>query len=77
MSPARKNKSGGLIGMAFNEALARLLQTDKKELEDAFEKARQDESEAKRYAEERQESIRKGARRAPKRIKTRDALVRF
>jgi hypothetical protein len=69
MSPGRKNKSGGLIGMAFDEALARLLQTDKKELEDAFEKARQDEAEAKRYAQERQESIRKGGRRAPKRFR--------
>jgi hypothetical protein len=55
--------------MALDEALARLLQTDKKELEDAFDQACHDEVEAKRYAEERRESIRKGARRAPKKFR--------
>jgi len=62
-------KKRNLFGMAFDEALARFLQTDKKELEDAVDQARREEAEAERYVEERRESIRKGARRAPKRFR--------
>ena len=65
-APKKKRK---LFGMAFDEALARLLQTDKKELEDTVDQVRREEAEAERYVEERRESIRKGARRAPKRFR--------
>ena len=64
-----KKQTGGLFGMAFAESLARLLQTDKRELNDAYDQARRDEMEAQRYVEERRESIHKGARRAPKKFR--------
>jgi hypothetical protein len=53
----------------FEEALARLIQTDPKELADSAQEARKKEEEVERYAAEREASIRKGARRAGKRFR--------
>ena len=55
--------------MPFEEALARLLQTDPAELADSVKETREKEKEVERYIEERRDSIRRGARRAPKRFR--------
>ncbi len=55
--------------MPFEEALARLLQTDPDELADSVREMREKEKEVERYIEERRDSIRRGARRAPKRFR--------
>ena len=56
------------LDMSLDEALARYLQTDLKEIEDEFEKTKREEEETKQYVEKCRESIRKGARQAPKRF---------
>jgi hypothetical protein len=55
--------------LSFAEALARLVQTDPRELEQAYEKARRAEAEARQFIEERKASIRKGARRSAGRFR--------
>lgn len=67
MSKIPKDRPDLLIGMMFDEALTRVVQkTDPKEVREAIAQAIQDGEEAKKYVEERRDSIRKGARRAPK-----------
>ncbi len=66
---SRKDRPDILIGMSFDEALKRLAQTNPKEIQESIAQTIHDEEEAKRYVEERRESIRKGARRAPKRFR--------
>ncbi len=53
----------------FEKTIARLLQTDPKELADALEQAPKKQRDIDRYVKEREESIRKGARRARKRFR--------
>ena len=69
MSAPRKDRPDLLAGMSFSEAIQRLVQTDPKELADAFAETERENEEARRYVEERRESIRRGARRVPKRFR--------
>lgn len=69
MSAKRKDRPDLLLGLTFSEALERFTKTDPKELEDAFAQTMRENEEAKRYVDERRASIRKGARRAPKRFR--------
>lgn len=64
---ARKKKPS--LDMPFEEALARFISTDPKELEDEIAKVKADAEETERYVEERRQSIKRGARRAPKRFR--------
>lgn len=65
----KKGKEPSLLGMAFDEALARLTRVTPRDLEASFEEARKDDEEAQKYAEERRTSIRKGARRTGSRYR--------
>lgn len=65
----RKKKPSALSDLAFDEALARLIQTDPKELADTLDKIKREDREVKEYVEERRQSIRRGARRAKKRFR--------
>ncbi len=56
-------------GIDFLESLKRLIGVDPKEIESEIAKTKNQEEEAKLYVEERQASIRRGARRAPKRFR--------
>jgi hypothetical protein len=58
----RKKKAARPLSMPFGEALARFVQTNPKELEDAYDETRRAEAEAKQFIEERERSIRQGAR---------------
>ena len=53
----------------FDEAMARLLQTDPKEIADAHQRVREGQEQVTKYAEERRDSIRSGVRRAPNRFR--------
>ncbi|HUZ13192.1 MAG TPA: hypothetical protein VMU93_10110 [Caulobacteraceae bacterium] len=53
--------------MPFDEALARFLQTDPKELADAMSRVRQGQAEIERRANEVRENIRMGLRRRGRR----------
>jgi hypothetical protein len=55
--------------LSFGEALARLIQTDPRELQQAYEQARKAEAEAQRFIEERKASIGRGARRSTGRFR--------
>jgi hypothetical protein len=55
--------------MSFEEALARLLQTDPAELREEKRRAEEEVREIDAYVEERKESIRKGARRTKHRFR--------
>ena len=57
------------LDMSFDEALRRYGQTDPKELADMIEEANRAGEDAEKFIEERIESIRRGARRAPKRFR--------
>jgi hypothetical protein len=50
----------------FKDALLRLIGVVPKELDDVSDSVDQDEDRARRYVEERRESIRRGARRSGK-----------
>jgi len=66
----RKRKPNkDMSDLGFDEALARLIQTDKKELMDAKERVDKEVNEVGKYVEERRESIQKGARRTGKRFR--------
>lgn len=67
----RKKKTGPppFPDIPFEEALARLIQTDPNELADSYEEIRRKEVEVERYVHEREQSIRRGARRASKRFR--------
>jgi hypothetical protein len=69
MNKPKRKEPKSLAGMSMDEALARLLQTNPKELEDMYEQTRKAEAEAARFIEERGHSIEQGARRAPKRFR--------
>ncbi len=66
-SPVKKPTS--LVGMAFDEALVRLSRVDRKELEQSFEDVAKEEKEVGRYVEDRERSIKRGARRSGKRFR--------
>lgn len=62
-------KRSDKIESELDEVLARLLQTDKKELEDEIAKTKREADEAGKYVEERSDSIRRGARRTKHRFR--------
>lgn len=57
------------IETELDEVVARLLQTDKKELEDEITRSKRESDEAEKYVEERRDSIQRGARRAKHRFR--------
>ena len=57
------------LDMSFEEALRRYVQTDPKELADMIEEAKRAGENVEKFIEERIGSIRRGARRAPKRFR--------
>jgi len=61
MTKPKPKEPKALAGMTLDEALARLLQTNPKELEDMYDETRRSEEQAKRFIEEREQSIRRGA----------------
>jgi hypothetical protein len=69
MSARKKDSPPTELDMLFGEALARFIQTDPRELTKEIEKANKEAEETERYAAERRDSIRRGARRAPKRFR--------
>jgi hypothetical protein len=54
-----KRKKGGFPSLPFQEALERLLQTDPKEMADAFKKNQERAEEIQRSAKERRERLRR------------------
>jgi hypothetical protein len=68
MTKAKKTKAAK-IGTEFDEVVARLLQTDKEELEGEIERTKREADEAGQYVEERRDSIRRGARRTKHRFR--------
>ena len=62
-------KEPALLEMPFQEALSRFIQTDPKELVDLAEKIKRQDGEIERYVDDRQRSIRSGARRTGKRFR--------
>ena len=68
MTECKKDGSPFPTDMTFEEAVARLIQTDPKEIADARKRVRAAQEDTKKYVEERKESIRRGARRAKSRF---------
>jgi hypothetical protein len=64
-----KHKKKFSLGVSFDEALRRYAQTDPKELADMIEQAKRKGEKVERFIEERESSIRRGARRAAKRFR--------
>jgi hypothetical protein len=58
-----------LSNLGFDEALARLIQTEPDQVADAVERINREEEEVREYVEERRSSIRKGARRTRHRFR--------
>jgi hypothetical protein len=69
MTEQKKQMPRISIDMPFDEALRRLIETDPKDLEDLIRKGRKGVEEVETYVEERQRSIRRGARRSRKRFR--------
>ena len=69
MTSERRRKPSPSLGIPFEEALARFVQTDPKDLADTYERIKREEEETNRYVEERERSIRSGARRTNKRFR--------
>jgi hypothetical protein len=69
MNENRKRKPPPTLSIPFEEALARFVQTDPKEIADTYDQVRRDEEELDKHVAERERSIRAGARRAPKRFR--------
>jgi hypothetical protein len=65
----KRDKEPTDLEMDFGEALRRFIQTDPKELADLAEEAQRKGENVERYVQERIDSIRRGARRAPKRFR--------
>ncbi|MGB6538435.1 MAG: hypothetical protein WBF58_21025 [Xanthobacteraceae bacterium] len=65
----RKRTPTALSDLAFDEALARFIQTDPKELADSLEEIKRRDREVEEYVNERRASIKQGARRAKKRFR--------
>lgn len=55
--------------LGFDEALARLIQTDPKEAQDAADSVKRDAEGVRKYVEERSDSIERGARRSRSRFR--------
>lgn len=68
MTKPKSNRSAK-IETEFDEVVARLLQTDKKELEDEIAKTKREADEVGKYVEERSDSIKRGARRTKHRFR--------
>src|SRR5580704_13022180 len=66
---ARKSRPPALADMAFDEALARFIQTDPREVADEIDEIKRRDREVTEYVDERRRSIRQGARRAKKRFR--------
>jgi hypothetical protein len=67
--PKKEKPDMDLSDMGFDEALARFIQTDRDEVEDAMNRVDRDDREAREYVEERRESIKRGARRSRARFR--------
>ena len=65
----RKAHPPALADMAFDEALARFIQTDPREVAAEIEEIKRRDREVSEYVDERRRSIRQGARRAKKRFR--------
>jgi hypothetical protein len=65
----RKATAPAVPEIPFSEALARLIQTDPKEIADLMERVKRQEKDVDRYVGERERSIRSGARRTGKRFR--------
>jgi hypothetical protein len=65
----RKRKLPTTLDMTRDEAVARFIQTDKKELGDSFPEMSHQDQEVEKYFEERRESIKRGATRARNRFR--------
>jgi len=63
----KRDKEPTGLEMDFGKALRRFAQTDPKELSDMLEETKRKGEAIDEYVEERKRSIRRGARRAPKR----------
>ena len=55
--------------LGFDEALARLIQTDPQEAEEAADSVKRGDQEARKYVKERDDSIERGARRSRARFR--------
>lgn len=70
MTVAKHRKPNADISdLSFDEALARLIRTDNKELADAKDRIDSEDEGVRQYVEERRESIRSGARRSRDRFR--------
>ena len=69
MTDRKKREPPLTLSLGFEEALARLAQTDPKDIAAAYEQLQRDDKDVDRYVEERERSIRNGARRAGKRFR--------
>ena len=69
MTDKKKREPPLVLNIGFEEALARLVQTDPKEMADTYEQVRRDEEEVEKYVAEREQSIGRGVRRAAKRFR--------
>jgi hypothetical protein len=66
----KKRKPNALLhDLGLDEALARFIQTDKREVEDVIDRVIREEQAVSDYVEERRDSIRKGARRTGTRFR--------
>jgi hypothetical protein len=65
----RRRKAPTLSDMSFDQALARFIQTDPREVADEIDEIKRRDREVMDYVEERRRSIRQGARRAKKRFR--------
>ena len=65
---SERKRKPRLSDMSFDEALARFIQTDPKEVADEIDEIKRRDREVSEYVDERRKSIRKGARRANKRF---------
>jgi hypothetical protein len=66
----KKRKPNALLNdMGFDEALARFMQTEKREVDGVIERVIREEQAVTDYVEERRESIRRGARRTGSRFR--------
>jgi hypothetical protein len=63
---SERKRKPRLSDMSFDEALARFIQTDPKEVADEIDKIKRRDREVEEYVEERRRSVRHGARRGPK-----------
>ncbi|WP_157081285.1 hypothetical protein [Novosphingobium naphthalenivorans] len=69
MTKKKDKPSVDLSNFDFDEASARSIHIDSKEIESASESVKRDDDEAREYVKERRDSIERGARRSRKRFR--------